>query len=123
MPDPEVVVPANRRRFSQSYKLSILAEVEQCTSSGQIGSLLRREGLYSSHLTRWRQAQQGGEIGRGSEPKRGRKTDPQAVELAGLKKENERLKQELEQARLVIDIQKKASQLLGLTMLMKDEDK
>ncbi len=124
VPEPEVVVQASRRRFSQSYKLSILEEAEQCTDSGQIGSLLRREGLYSSHLTRWRQARERGHLtSRSDEQKRGRKADPQATELARLKKENERLKQKLEQAQLVVDIQKKASQLLGLTMTMKDESK
>ncbi len=121
VPDPEVVVAASRRQFSQSYKLRILAEAEQCTDSGEIGSLLRREGLYSSHLSRWRQAQERGHLGGGPEPKRGPKADPQAVEVARLKKENERLKQELEQAQLVIDIQKKVSQLLGLKLTMEDE--
>ena len=121
VPEPEVVAQASRRRFSQSYKLSILAEAEQCTDSGQTGSLLRREGLYSSHLTRWRQARERGQLTNPSEQKRGRKADPQAAELAGLKKENEGLKQKLEQAQLGVDIQKKASQLLGLTMTMKGE--
>ena len=112
-PEPEVVVRAERRRFSRAYKLDILAQAEQCTNSGQIGALLRREGLYSSHLTRWRQAQERGRL----EPaKRGRKANPQAAELAGLKKENERLKKQLEQAELIIDVQKKVSQLVGLNM-------
>ncbi len=121
VPDPEVVVAASRRQFSQSYKLRVLAEAEQCTDSGEIGSLLRREGLYSSHLSRWRQAQERGHLGAGPEPKRGSKADPQAVEVARLKKENERLKQELEQAQLVVDIQKKVSQLLGLKLTMEAE--
>lgn len=122
VPDPEVVMTtANRRRFSQSYKVKILAEAEQCSTSGEIGSLLRREGLYSSHLTRWRQARERGELAGGSAPKRGRKADPQAAQVVGLTKENERLKQALEQAHLVLDIQKKVSQLLGLKQTLEGE--
>ncbi len=123
VPNPEVEVIANRRKFSQSYKIRILAEAEQCSDSGEIGSLLRREGLYSSHLTRWRQAQQQGKLESGSEAKRGPKADPQATEIARLKKENAGLKQELEQLQLVVDIQKKVSQLLGLQVTMEVEQK
>lgn len=124
VPEPEVVMTtAKRRRFSQSYKLKILAEADQCQTDGEIGSLLRREGLYSSHLTRWRQARERGELEPGTSPKRGRKADPQAQKMAHLKEENERLKQELEQAHLVIDIQKKVSQLLGLQQMMLDEER
>ena len=122
VPDTEVVmVIANRRRFSQSYKVKILAEADTCTTSGEIGSLLRREGLYSSHLTRWRQARERGEFERGSEPKRGRTADPQTTEIVRLKQENERLKQALAQVQLVVDIQKKVSQLLGLQQTTKAE--
>lgn len=124
VPEPEVVMTtAERRRFSQSYKIKILAEAEQCQTDGEIGSLLRREGLYSSHLTRWRQAQERGQLEPGTSPKRGRKADPQSQEMTRLKRENERLKQELEQAQLVIDIQKKVSQLLGLQQRMPDEQR
>lgn len=124
VPEPEVeMVTANRRRFSQSYKKKILTEADKCASSGEIGALLRREGLYSSHLTRWRQARERAEVGQVAEPKRGRKANPEAAEVARLKKENERLKRELEQAQIVIDIQKKVSQLLGLNETMEDEAK
>lgn len=122
VPDPEVVVRASRRRFSQSYKLKILAEAEQCPTSSEVGSLLRREGLYSSHLTRWRQARERGLLDSSSPAKRGRKADPQAVELARLKKENERLKKQLEQAELIIDVQKKVSQLVGLSLDQSNEN-
>ena len=119
VPEAEVVVRAERRRFSRAYKLDILGQVEQCTDRGQIGALLRREGLYASHLTRWRQAQERG----GLEPaKRGRQAEPQAAELARLKKENERLKKQLEQAELIIDVQKKVSQLVGLSLDPSNED-
>jgi transposase-like protein len=121
-PEAEVVMTsANRRRFSQSYKRKILAEAEQCRADGEMGSLLRREGLYASHITRWRQARERGRLEPGATPKRGRKADPQAQEMASLKRDNERLKQELDQAHLVIDIQKKVSQLLGLPQTTRDE--
>ena len=121
VPEPEVVVRAERRRFSRAYKLDILEQAEQCRDAGEIGSLLRREGLYSSHLTRWRQAREQGRLDSSSQKKRGRKADPQAVELTRLKKENERLKKQLEQAELIIDVQKKVSQLVGLNMLLSNE--
>ena len=123
VPDPEVVVSASRRQFSPSYKRQIVAEAEQCSDNGQIGALLRREGLYSSHLSRWRQAQERGELEAAAGPKRGRPTDAQAAENARLKRENERLQQALAQAQLVIDIQKKVSQLLGLRLTTTDEPK
>ena len=74
-PDPQVVPKAERRRFSTEYKLRILAEADRCTEHGQIGALLRREGLYSSHLTTWRRQREQGTLG----GKRGRKPNPQAV--------------------------------------------
>ncbi len=117
VPNPEVEVVASRRKFSRSYKIRILAEAEQCQDSGEIGALLRREGLYSSHLTRWRQAKQQGKL----EAKRGPKVDPQGVEIARLEKENVRLRKELAQAQIVVDIQKKISQLLGLNATMGGE--
>jgi len=120
--DVEVVVQAKRRQFSRAYKLDILAQAEQCTDVGQIGALLRREGLYSSHLTRWRQARERGQLDSSSQKKRGRKADPQAVEMARLKKENERLKKQLEQAELIIDVQKKVSQLVGLSTVQNNEN-
>ena len=121
VPDAEVVVTASRRQFSQSYKQRVLAEADQCQTSGEVGGLLRREGLYSSHLSRWRQAREQGKLAGDAERKRGRKADPQAAQVARLTKENERLKQELEQAQLVVDIQKKVSQLLGLKLTKEDE--
>lgn len=115
VPDPEVVPRAKRRRFSAAYKQRILAEADRCADTGEIGALLRREGLYSSHLSRWRQLRATGELQALSPQKRGRKGDPQAAELVQLRRENERLKQRLEQAELIIDVQKKLSQMLGLT--------
>ena len=113
VPDPEVMEVAGRRRFSQSYKKRVLAEAEQYQTGSEVGALLRREGLYSSHLSRWRQARERGEKAGNTQPKRGPKADPQAAEIARLSKENERLKQELEQAQLVVEIQKKSHNCLG----------
>ncbi len=116
VPDPEVLPRAKRRRFAAEYKLRIMEEAERCTERGQIGALLRREGLYSSHLSQWNQQRSTSQLDALSPQKRGRKATPQAKEeLARLQRENERLRVRLEQAELIIDVQKKLSRLLGLT--------
>jgi len=117
-PDPEVVALRRRRRFSVAYKQRILEEAERCSEPGEVGALLRREGLYSSHLTRWRAQRRGRQL----EPqKRGRQADLQAAELKRLQRENERLKAQLERAELIIDAQKKLCQLLNLPSFPEDE--
>jgi transposase-like protein len=121
VPDPEVVPRAKRRQFSAKYKLRILTEADQCTQRGEIGALLRREGLYSSHLTTWRRQRDRGQLAGLTSKKRGRKPDPQAAELARLQRENEQLKARLEQAETIIEVQKKLSQMLGLPPAEKDE--
>jgi transposase len=114
-PDPEVLPRAERRQYAAQYKLRILEEVERCTERGQIGALLRREGLYSSHLSKWRRQRAEGQLQALSPQKRGRKVQEVGVEeLARLQRENERLRARLEQAELIIDVQKKLSRLLGL---------
>ena len=123
VPDPEVIAQAKRRQFSARYKLRILTEADQCTQRGEIGALLRREGLYSSHLTTWRRQRERGQLEGLTSQKRGRKADPQAVELARLQRENERLKTRLEQAETILEVQKKLSQMLGLGPAEKDEPK
>ncbi len=116
IPNPEVVPKAKRRQFTAEYKLRIVREADACTEPGQIGSLLRREGLYSSYLSKWRQQREDGQLQALSSKKRGRKPeDPSVEELAQLQRENERLRIRLEQAEIIIDVQKKLSQLLGLT--------
>lgn len=115
-PDPEVTPKAKRRRFNAEYKLRILAEADGCTQPGEIGALLRREGLYSSLLTTWRRQRDEGQLQGLSGKKRGRKTDPQAAELAQLRRENEQLQARLKQAEVIIDVQKKLSGLLGLNV-------
>jgi transposase-like protein len=116
VPKPEVLPRAKRRRFSAEYKQRILEEADSCTERGQIGALLRREGLYSSHLSKWRRQRSLGQLEGLSPKKRGRKPqDPSVEEMARLRRENERLRARLEQAEMIIDVQKKLSQLLGLT--------
>jgi hypothetical protein len=112
----EVVAKAKRRLFSVAYKKRVLAEVEKCTEAGQIGSILRREGLYSSHLNTWRGQQDRGEWESKSVSRRGRPAQPEmAQEMSQLRLENEHLHQRLSQLEAVIDIQKKVSQLIGLS--------
>lgn len=123
LPDPEVRPKAQRRRYSAEYKRRILQEAEACRAPGEVGALLRREGLYSSHLNTWRQQRQQGELAGLTPAKRGRKVDAQAVELAQLKRENERLQAQLERAELIIDVQKKLSRLLGQSETASDERK
>ena len=115
-PDPEVPAKARRRRFTAQYKLRILEEVERCSQLGDVGALLRREGLYSSHLSKWRQQRDAGALAGLTPKKRGRKprpVDPQARRVAELERENARLRDKLEKAETIIDVQKKLSQLLG----------
>jgi len=111
VPDPEVPEKALRRRFTPAYKLRILEEAQQCTKPGQLGALLRREGLYSSNLTLWRRQMQEGLVPK----KRGpvaHKTDPRSRRIAELERDNEKLARKLKQAELIIEVQKKVADLL-----------
>ncbi len=112
MSDPEVRTRARRRTFTAEYKRRILEEADRCTGRGEMGALLRREGLYSSHLTTWRRQREAGELAGLAPKKRGRKKDEEAAELANLRCENERLRKQLDQAELIIAAQKKLAQLL-----------
>jgi transposase len=113
IPDPQVPEKAQRRRFSAAYKLQILEQADGA-QAGKIGSLLRREGLYSSHLTKWRKQRTEGSL-QALSKKRGRKPQPDAGtrRIAELERENERLRRKLTQAETIIEVQKKLSQLLG----------
>ena len=116
--DPEVKV--ERRRYTAADKERILAEADRCQQPGEIGALLRREGLYSSHLSRWRTQRRRGELSQAAGPGR-RQNDPQAVELRRLQQENERLKRQLSRAEVIIEAQKKLCQLLNLPLSPEDE--
>ncbi len=118
LPEPAVTEKATRRKFSAEYKLRILAEAEASTERGQIGALLRREGLYASTLDKWRQQRARGTLGG---EKRGPKVDAQAQELRRLQRENERLQQQLRRAENIIEIQKKLAVLLGAELQASDE--
>ena len=114
--DPEVRERPTRRSFTADYKLRVLAEADTCAEARQIGALLRREGLYYSHLRNWRQQQAAG--GRAAlAQSRGRKpADPQANELVRVQQENARLTRRLAIAEEIIAVQKKVAGLLGLTL-------
>ena len=117
IPDPEVREKAIRRRFTAEYKLRILKEAESCKEQGQIGAMLRREGLYSSNLTAWRHQLEKGTLEalspRKSGPK-GKRPDPSARRIIELERENERLKKKLRQAETIIEVQKKVSEILQI---------
>ncbi|RPJ39101.1 MAG: hypothetical protein EHM27_00085 [Deltaproteobacteria bacterium] len=118
-PDPEVLEKAIRRRFTAEYKQDILHQVEACRQLGEIGALLRREGLYSSHLTTWRRQRESGMLSGLSPKPRGRKVNlihPLQVENEQLRKEKNRLQKRLKKAELIIEIQKKISQILGIPL-------
>src|SRR6202795_4908462 len=114
-PDPEVVARAKRRRFTGKYKQEILSKADAAAENGTIGAMLRREGLYSSHLTKWRRERKAGVL-QGLEPqKRGPKSkrDPVSEENQQLRRDNQRLTERLRKAEIIIDVQKKVGALLG----------
>ena len=119
--DTEVAAKAERRRYSAEYKLRIIEEAAAC-GNGEIGALLRREGLYSSHLTTWRRQQEAGQLAGLAPKKRGPKPDPQAEELKRLRRENERLQVRLQQAEAIIEAQKKLAQLFGLSSTSESDE-
>lgn len=115
-PDPQVKSKTIRRAFTTAYKLSILGQADQCQGHGEVGALLRREGLYSSHLSTWRRLRREGTLQALKNNKRGPKaTLDLAVrrELEQLRRRNARLEHELEKARTIIDVQKKLSSILA----------
>ena len=119
VPHPEVLEKPIRRRFTAHYKLRILKEVDALNETGQIGALLRREGLYSSNLTTWRRQRDDGTIEALSPKKRGRKAhrqDPLIQENEQLRRQNERLARRLKKAEAIIDFQKKISEILGIPL-------
>jgi transposase-like protein len=118
-PDPEVVAKPKRRRFTAEYRLRILEEAEQCTEPGEMGRMLRREGLYSSHLTAWRKAQREGALKGLSPRKRGAKPrarNPLEPKVNELEAKVARLEKELHQARTILDVQEKVAGLLGFSL-------
>lgn len=124
-PDPEVPETKPRRRFTAKYKLRILEEADACTQIGQIGALLRREGLYSSNLTTWRRQRDDGQLKGLSPKKRGRKAkavNPLAKRVAELERETQQLREKLRKAEIIIEVQKKMSEILGIPQDQNEEN-
>lgn len=122
-PDPEVCESKPRRVFTAAFKLRVLRLADQCTQPGEIGALLRREGLYSSHLVTWRRQRNAGSLQGLSPKKRGRKAkpvDPSAERIARLEKENLRLQLHLRKAEIIIEAQKKISEILGIDQTLEN---
>ena len=114
-PEVEVVAKAQRRRFTLEYKRKIVREADGCKTPGAIGALLRREGLYSSHLTTWRAARERGELA-GTPKKRGpvpQRPDPRDKQIAELERETARWRKRAERAEALVEVQKKVAALLG----------
>lgn len=116
VPDPEVPDKARRRLFSPEYKLRVLREADACRGEGQIGALLRREGLYSSHLTTWRRQRETGALAGMRAKKRGPKGRGEDPRLKQQAREIARLQRRLKQAETIIDIQKKVAGILGIPL-------
>ena len=123
-PDPEVVAKPKRRRFNAEYRLKILRQADACKAPGELGALLRREGLYSSLLSTWRRQREQGALVALQARKRGPK--PKAVDprLKELEKQNARLQRKLKQAEMIIEVQKKVHEILGIPLrtLADEED-
>lgn len=121
-PDPQVVEKAVRRTFTKAYKLDILKQADACKGTGQIGALLRREGLYSSHLSNWRWLHSKGLIDGSASRKHAGRSPAQDPRVPQLQRENARLKARLQQAELILEIQKKASEILGIPLRTFDNE-
>lgn len=124
-PETEVTEKATRRRFTGEYKRRILREAAACKGPGEVGALLRREGLYSSHLTYWRKEAGRGELAALTPKKRGpqpKVVDPRDRQLAEQQREITRLRKRAERAEALVEVQKKVSQLLGIALPTIEED-
>jgi transposase len=121
IPDPEVVARPKRRRFTAEYKLRILREADACKGSGEIGALLRREGLYSSHLVLWRRQREQAAQTQLKLRKRGPQPKVQDPRVKQLERENARLQRQLKRVALLLDIQKKAGEILGIPLKNLDD--
>ena len=112
-PDPEVDARPVRRRFTAEYKLSVLRQADTCSEPGEVGALLRREGLYSSHLTLWRQQRLQGRLGSQKRGRRGVAPNPLASRVAELERDNRRLSRRLKKAETIIEFQKNSPRFWG----------
>lgn len=121
-PDPEVPAKAQRRRFTAEYRLRILRQADACKKPGEVGALLRREGLYSSHLTDWRRQREQGALVSLRARKRGPTSRPIDPRVKQLEAENRRLQRKLQRAETIITLQKKVAEILGIPLRPLDND-
>jgi len=121
-PDPEVPAKAQRRRFPAEYRLRILRQADACKKPGELGALLRREGLYSSYLANWRRQRDRGELLTGRARKRGPTPRPIDPRVKQLEVENRRLQRKLARAETIITLQKKVAEILGIPLKPLDID-
>ena len=121
-PDPEVPAKVHRRQFTAEYRRRILREADACTKHGELGALLRREGLYSSHLVNWRRQREQGELGAGRARQRGPTPKPVDPRVKQLEVENRRLHRKLARAETIITLQKKVAEILGIPLKPLDID-
>jgi transposase len=122
LPDPEVLARVQRRRFTAEYRRRILKEADACKKPGAMGALLRREGLYSSHLVNWRRQREQGELAAGRARKRGPAPKPIDPRVRQLEVENRRLQRKLARAETIITLQKKVAEILGIPLKPLDID-
>jgi len=122
LPDPEVPATVQRRQFTAGYRRRILKEVDACKKHGELGALLRREGLYSSHVANWRRQREHGELVTGRARKRGPVATPVDPRVKSLEVENRRLQRKLARAETIITLQKKVAEILGIPLKPLDSD-
>lgn len=123
--DPEVPEKPRRRQHAAEYKLEILREADACRAPGELGALLRREGLYFSHIKTWRRQRDEGALSGLAPKKRGpktRETNPLARRVAELEREKRKLEKRLEEARIIIEFQKKVAEVLGIPLKKPQSD-
>ncbi len=121
-PDPEVPATVQRRRFSAEYRLRILTQADACKQPGEVGALLRREGLYSSLLTKWRRQRETGALREMRGRRRGPTPRPVDPRVKQLEAENRRLQRKLRRAETIITLQKKVAEILGIPLTPRDDD-
>jgi len=121
--NPQVFERPVRRRFDKAYKRDILLQIAACTQEGQVGEILRREGLYSSIVSTWRQKEKQGRLDASASGQRAARPDAPDARIPQLQRENVRLKARLQQAELILEIQKKASEILGISLKTLDNER
>ena len=122
-PNPQVIESPVRRRYTKDYRRDILQQIAACTKDGEVGQILRREGLYSSLVSSWRKKEKLGQRDGKPTTKSVVNPPPQDATIPQLRRENARLKARLQQAELILEIQKKASEILGISLKTLDNER